>query len=94
MACRHCKSDLKIIAKNLCGKCYFSTEIHKLYPKCSRSHRGKRWVASDIGIAPGIEPPEPTDALPGTPEKISVMAWRVRHGFRPCHPLDARAGLA
>ena len=35
-------------------------------------------------------PPHPTRALPGTAEKIAVMAERVDLGFQPCHPLDAR----
>ena len=36
------------------------------------------------------DPPWPTDFTPGTPEKIEVMAWRYRMGFKVHHPLDAR----
>lgn len=34
-------------------------------------------------------PPEPTQALPGTPEKAAVMSARISLGFDPFHPLDA-----
>lgn len=36
------------------------------------------------------DPPWPTDFIPGTPEKLEVMAWRYRMGFKVHHPLDAR----
>ena len=32
--------------------------------------------------------PNPTPALPGSPEKIAVMEWRVANGYRPTCPLD------
>jgi hypothetical protein len=31
----------------------------------------------------------PTDAPPGSEEKMDVMAWRIKHKFSPFHPLDA-----
>ena len=36
------------------------------------------------------EMPEPTDALPGTPEKVLVLEERARRGQCLWHPLDAR----
>ncbi len=35
-------------------------------------------------------PIEPTDAMPGTPEKLAVMAIRAEAGYQVFHPLDAR----
>ncbi len=35
-------------------------------------------------------PPGPTDALPGSEEKIRVLAERARLGLPLWHPLDAR----
>jgi hypothetical protein len=35
-------------------------------------------------------PPEPTSALPGTPEKVAVLEERARLGYSLWHPLDAR----
>lgn len=34
--------------------------------------------------------PTPTNSIPGTEEKIKVMAWRVSHRFQPFHPRDYR----
>ncbi len=34
-------------------------------------------------------PPEPTNALPGTPEKAEVMRLRIKCHFHPHHPKDA-----
>lgn len=103
MECRHCKRDVRrIIAKGCCYACYYDPQIHKLYPKGFRGPRthdairprpGKRWVPCELALVPGFEPPEPTDAEPGTPEKIEVMAWRVRNGFRPHHPRDRRRSM-
>jgi hypothetical protein len=39
----------------------------------------------------GITPAdyEPTEAMPGTPEKVEVMADRLARGLPLYHPLDA-----
>jgi len=34
--------------------------------------------------------PEPTTALPGTPEKVAVLEERARLGLALWHPLDAK----
>jgi len=36
------------------------------------------------------EMPEPTDALPGSPEKLQILEDRARRGQYLWHPLDAR----
>lgn len=35
-------------------------------------------------------PDTPTNALPGSPEKVRILAERVRSGVSLWHPLDAR----
>lgn len=45
-------------------------------------HRGCNEIPPD--------PPWPTDYIPGTPEKLEVMAWRFRMGYALHHPLDVR----
>lgn len=35
-------------------------------------------------------PPEPTEHLAQSPEKIEVIRWRVENGYQPYHPLDAK----
>lgn len=46
-----------------------------------------------VDRTPGWEPsrrlPEPTDALPGTPEKVAVLTKRLAAGQLLWHPLDA-----
>ena len=32
--------------------------------------------------------PTPTDASPGSDEKITIMRWRAENGFRIFHPRD------
>ena len=46
-----------------------------------------RIYRSDRGFTPA-DPPTPTEALPGTPEKIAVMKARLRAGQQLHHPLD------
>jgi hypothetical protein len=36
-----------------------------------------------------IEPPEPTNALPGSPEKVAILESRARRGVSLWHPKDA-----
>jgi hypothetical protein len=59
--------------------------IRRLYPPTSRCAR--RGVRDFYGR--GRLPPFPTDALPGTPEKIAVLAWRASEGLALWHPDDA-----
>jgi hypothetical protein len=42
------------------------------------------------GYHQGSQPPAPTDAAPGSPEKIKVMRWRALRGYALSHPRDAR----
>ena len=35
-------------------------------------------------------PPYPTEALPGSEEKIRVMSWRISKGYHLNHPADAK----
>lgn len=52
------------------------------------------WLAvCRAGLEPGrrrrrVPPPEPTETLPGTPEKVAVLRARYRSGFDLWHPAD------
>lgn len=48
----------------------------------------RRQARNEMDAAP--HPPEPTDEIPGTLEKVHVMRDRVRLGYAACHPLDTR----
>jgi hypothetical protein len=82
--CRHCGEQLATRPRGLCASCYYQPELRTLYPptgKCGRrgldSKRLRRL------------PSTPTRALPGTPEKIAVLAERLHLGLELWHPDDA-----
>lgn len=84
--CRHCKQRTMARRCGLCIPCFRVPGIRALYPTPERpcQRRG-------VGFAKGTElPPSPTDALPGSPEKVAVLEWRVAHGYRLWHPDDSR----
>ena len=79
--CRHC--HLKHVARprGLCWCCYYAPSIRRLYaPACRYGRRG-------VGVR-GKDPCDPTAAMPGTPEKIAVLAERARFNQRLWHPED------
>lgn len=53
--------------------------------KCITEH--VRIYRSDRGFV-AADPTQPTEALPGTPEKIAVMKARLKAGQQLHHPLD------
>lgn len=68
----------------------------------AREKRGRHWLAlyrpADVLAVPrprvlverfhAAPCPEPTDAMPGTPDKIAVLAARAAAGVALWHPLD------
>jgi hypothetical protein len=56
-----------------------------LYPSTSKFAR--RGVGDFNGQS--RLPPQPTSALPGSPEKVAILQERARLGFALWHPLDA-----
>jgi hypothetical protein len=59
--------------------------VRALYPPVSNCYR--RGVGNGHG---GYELPEPTQALPGTPEKVAVLEERARLRQQLFHPDDAK----
>lgn len=72
-ACRHCGRGVCNYCRGLCKACYYAPGVRHLYPVQSRpTHDGAEDFA---GPAP---PPEaPTDAPPGSREKVEVLAGRA-----------------
>jgi hypothetical protein len=64
--------------------------VRDLYPSTSKYAR--RGVSDFNGKA--RLPPQPTAALPGTAEKVAILAERARLGLSLWHPLDARLDVA
>lgn len=66
-----------------------------LRPAPSRTHRGGAALKPKFDLARRTLRPaaHPTDAAPGTPEKIAVMEQRYADGEQIRHPRDADNGL-
>jgi hypothetical protein len=87
MICRHCNRVPVNRPRGLCWSCYYTPGVRDLYPSTSKFAR--RGVANFCGQA--AKPAEPTEALPGTPEKVAVLEERARQGQALWHPADATA---
>jgi hypothetical protein len=85
MLCRHCQKVKSNRPRGLCWSCYYTPGVRDLYPSTSKfARRGVRDFNGKARL------PEPTSALPGTPEKVAVLELRARLGQQLWHPLDAR----
>ena len=84
MLCRNCGKVRSNRPRGLCWSCYYTPGMRDRYPSTSKFAR--RGVMDFNGLA---RLPEPTCALPGTPEKVAVLEERARRGLSLWHPLDA-----
>jgi hypothetical protein len=85
MACRHCGHPRVNRPRGLCWSCYYTPGLRDLYPSTSKfASRGFGDFNGRVAL-----PPEPTSALPGTPEKIAILQQRALHRQCLWHPLDA-----
>lgn len=85
--CRHCNKASVNRPRGLCWSCYYAPGVRELYPSTSKFAR--RGVGNFNGVAP--LPPEPTDAAPGSPEKVAILEQRARLKQSLWHPGDATA---
>ncbi len=83
--CRHCNLHPVNRPRGLCWSCYYAPGVRELYPSTSKYAR--RGVGNFNGN-PDL-PSEATDALPGTEEKIAVLARRAALRQSLWHPDDA-----
>ena len=85
MLCRHCQKVKSNRPRGLCWSCYYTPGVREQYPSTSKfAQRG-----IDDFNGPTSLPFAPTSALPGTPEKLAVLAERARLKQALWHPLDA-----
>jgi hypothetical protein len=83
--CRHCQRVRSNRPRGLCWSCYYTPGVRDLYPSTSKfARRGISDKNGTIALAA-----EPTSALPGSPEKVTVLEQRARLGVSLWHPLDA-----
>ena len=85
MLCRHCQRVRSCRPRGLCWCCYYKPGVREQYP--THLKFSKRGEGNFYRDAPLHE--FPTSALPGSDEKIAVLAERVR--LKQClwHPDDA-----
>ena len=83
--CRHCGRVRVSRPRGLCWVCYYAPGVRDRYPSTSKFAR--RGVQDFNGRVP--LPPEPTTAMPGTPEKVRILAQRARDRQALWHPHDA-----
>jgi hypothetical protein len=86
--CRHCQKTPVNRPRGLCWSCYYRPGVRDLYPSTSKYAR--RGVGNFTGPAP--LPETPTEALPGSPEKLAILAERARRKQSLWHPADAPMG--
>lgn len=86
MVCPHCRRcKVQSGRRGLCIGCHHKPDVRALYPAVGKF--GNRGVGNLTGRRP--MPASPTQAAPGTPAKLEVMAERARRGERLWHPDDA-----
>jgi hypothetical protein len=101
--CKHCRGRLAYRPRGLCSRCYFTPAVRESYPpdpangsdQACRGDgvRGGRAYRSPVGRrCPKNLPLTPTDAMPGTAEKVEVLRERARQGVSLWHPGDACQG--
>lgn len=83
--CRHCHRKRVNRPKGLCWVCYYAPGVKERYGHIAPC--GRRSDVPDFCRAAPL--PEPTPALPGSAEKVAVLADRARKGLALHHPLDA-----
>jgi len=83
--CRHCGKKTVNRPRGLCWTCYYTAEVRTLYPGTT-SKFGRRGIDHAGRRRPA---PAPTQALPGSPQKIAVLRERASLGLELWHSDDA-----
>ena len=81
--CIHCRKRLVSRARELCAVCYRSRKIRRSYPPTPRQDPSGYDYTTRV-------PCEPTDAWPGTNEKLAVLMRRAANGEHLFHADDPR----
>lgn len=84
MACVHCGHTPANRGRGLCWCCFYKPEIRALYSPTSKY--ANRGTGDDFNG--GYDLPEPTTALPGSPEKVEILCQRAQRRVSLWHPLD------
>ncbi len=79
--CRHCRQEIVTRPRGLGWRCFYTPGVRDMYAPHPKSH--VQVSTSPTGL------PEPTTTLPGTPERLAVLADRAAAGLRLWNPADA-----
>lgn len=82
--CRHCRKSVVTRPRGLCWTCYYRPGVKEKYPSTSKYARHGEGNTT----GPHPLPASPTRAVPGSAEKLQVLAERVRRGELLFHPAD------
>lgn len=86
LLCVHCKRRRANRPRRLCWTCYHTPGVRQMYPP-SDGWMERSALPDYCGTS---KPPvSPTDAAPGSLEKIAVLQERASSGLALWHPLDA-----
>jgi hypothetical protein len=85
MICVHCGIGKVSRPRRLCWNCYQQSEVRELYPSTSKYG----WRGPNLNLFGAQPAMRPTNAPPGSPEKILVLARRAELGQELWHPHDA-----
>ncbi len=84
--CRHCQVAVCCRPRGLCWACFGRTEIRNSHPVAVNKFTRRGTGLGRTHVAPRF----PTTAVPGSPEKIAVLAERALAGELLFHRQDAR----
>lgn len=83
--CKHCHRWLTCQSRGLCWKCWHTPGVKNSYPVLIDC----RTIGVGTVITGIRRYPTPTQARPGTPEKVAVLEARAEAGEHLWHPDDA-----
>lgn len=87
VVCRHCHQGKINRPRGLCWHCYYAPGVRELYPSTSKYAR--RGIGHGFNHNKPPDPSGPTRTVPGTPEKVEVLAFRAKYGYALWHEADA-----
>ncbi len=82
--CKECGERVVSRPRGLCHRCFYDPGVLVRHPIVSKYGARVRQDFCGMGAMP-----EPTMAMPGTPEKEAVLTERAARGENLWHPLDA-----
>jgi hypothetical protein len=85
MICLHCQEAIVSRPRGLCWRCFYTPLVRERYPSTSKF--GRRGIGNFNCRAPPLA--LPTQARPGTSDKVAVLAERASMGQDLWHPDDA-----